>query len=669
MTTTQRGRAGTLLGGRYRLLEPLPGAGRSWRARDEIDDRLLLARAIELPDGLPEAERQEARKRALREAAVVARVQHPGVAPVVDAVVEEGAPWVISVLPPGRSLGEIVGDEGPVSPVAAALIGLQVLDALAAAGVPHGELTPYDVVIAEDGRVRVTGFATTPLGAVGTRGFGPPEGGVGPAADLWALGVTLHVAVEGRMPGGARPRAGALGSALDALLARDPQDRADPGAIRALLVEAAGEPETPAPPPLVQDVHDPEVMAALAAFDAALATRPAPHRDAAAPALRSDAAPPAATQAGGTTPVRTPPTVADAPTAPDQTPQAVTDAPAAPDQAQQSEPADHGAAPDQTPQAQTGAAPDQTPKTVTNAPTAPDHAPQNEPADHGAAPDQASHDQAQPDKTPQAETTEDARTDTASPALTPEHVAPAALIGTRHPPEPQPEATAPQPEATAPPADPPTPTPAPEADPQYAPPNGRRRLVVAGIAVVAVLAALLIPFLLTRGGDDQAPAAQPTATPQPTDTAPTLDTPIPPPAGYQLYRDPAGWSIALPVGWTIARRGTAVTFAQGDRTLRVSERANPPKDTYDAALKLQPVLQAATPGYDLIRIANVTYRTWPTTDYEFRAGTATRTHSLIRSTVPNPRQVFDFTWTCLDRTWTEDRTFFDTAVRTFDPGA
>jgi hypothetical protein len=212
------------------------------------------------------------------------------------------------------------------------------------------------------------------------------------------------------------------------------------------------------------------------------------------------------------------------------------------------------------------------------------------------------------------------------------------------------------------------------------PARRNRRLLGAGalVAALAVVAALLVPGLLNRNdGNPTTPAAQPTAgnrpiaatTPGPTETTPSPDSPIPPPAGFQLYRDPAGWSIAVPVGWTISRSGDTVTFAKADRTLRVAERSDPPRDTYDAALKLQPVVAAGTPGYDLDRIANVMYRGWPTTDWEYRAGTRTKTHSLIRSTVPGPSQVFDISWTCLDRTWKADKRFFDTAVRSFDPGA
>src|SRR3954452_2412087 len=177
MTTSQRQTAGTVLGGRYRLIEPLPGAGRSWRARDDIDDRALLVRMIALPEGLTAPQRDEALRRALQDAAMVSRVGHAGIAPVVDAVVEDGVPWVVSLLPPGRTLGDLVWTDGPIAPDEAAAVGFVVLDALVAAPVPHGDLTPDDVLLAEDGQIAVTGFATTPVDGTGTPGFRAPEGG------------------------------------------------------------------------------------------------------------------------------------------------------------------------------------------------------------------------------------------------------------------------------------------------------------------------------------------------------------------------------------------------------------------------------------------------------------------------------------------------------------
>jgi len=269
MTTSQRLPAGTLLGGRYRLIQPLPGAGRSWQARDEVDRRELVARVVMLPAAMPAADRDLARQRALQDAAAVSRVHHPGIAPVVDAVVEDGTPWVISVRPAGRSLGEVVRTSGPLSVDVAALVGLQVVGALEAAGVPHGDLTPDDVLLGPNGQVTVMGFATTRVDGTETPGFRAPEGGPSAAADLWALGVTLYVAVEGRLPDG--PGGGALRPALDRLLAIDPAQRSDTDEVRRLLAAIGG-----APPVSTYEVHDPDVAAALAAFDAAIQTPPPP---------------------------------------------------------------------------------------------------------------------------------------------------------------------------------------------------------------------------------------------------------------------------------------------------------------------------------------------------------------------------------------------------------
>ncbi len=177
-------------------------------------------------------------------------------------MVEDGTPWVISVRPGGRSLGDVVRTGGPLPAAVVALVGLQVLDALVAAGVPHGDLTPDDVLLGAGGRVTVTGFATTRVDGTETPGFRAPEGGPSAAADLWALGVTLYAAVEGRLPDG--PGGGALRPVLDRLLAIDPAQRSDTAEVRRLLAAVGG-----APPASPREISDPDVAAALAALDAA----------------------------------------------------------------------------------------------------------------------------------------------------------------------------------------------------------------------------------------------------------------------------------------------------------------------------------------------------------------------------------------------------------------
>ena len=699
MTTSQRLTAGMVLGGRYRLLESLPDA---WRARDELAGRDVHARVVPLP----EADRDEVRQRVVHDAGLLARLRNPGIVHIVDALVEDGVTWIVTEPPVGRSLGDVIRRSGPLPATEVARIGLRVLDALVAAGVPHRNVTPENVLLGPDGQVAVAGFAT----ASRTVGFLAPEGKVGPAADLWALGTTLFVAVEGRMPGGTATRAGVLRPVLDALLAADPGRRADAVRARALLTEAAGgspagtaadggpatgpgpapnavlSPGTGAPPspgtaasnggptpgtapgPVAapgpvggtnrtvgtaavrptaagrvgradsDEIKDPEVLAALRTLEAALAsgsrTAPAPRPDEA----RSPGAPrpPAATRPTVPAPRTEPGPAQSLRTTPDAARPPRETGPGAP-------------RPDLDPQALRPV--QDVPARNTPAQNSPsrDTPVQDTPAQDTPAQDTPEQDTPEQD-TPAQDAP--ARTTPAASALTPRSPLPSIPVEDAE-------------------ADEPGLIPYPDRPDRHDPHRHPRRRAIAAIAaVLAVIAAVLVPYLL-RGGDDtdagttDTPAA--TATPAQTETTPSPQAAGLPPAGYQLYRDPAGWSVAVPDGWTPTRTGATTTFTDQGRMLKITYRGDPPADPYDAALKLEPILKAGTPGYDMIRIARVTYRGWPTADWEYRAGSAPVTHTLTRTVVPGPEQVYSITGTTADAGWTTDRTFFDIATRTFSP--
>jgi tetratricopeptide (TPR) repeat protein len=205
-------RAGTVLGGRYRLVEPLGrgGMGEVWRARDaqlERDVAAKLPRAADLDEG--------ARARLLREARLVASLQHPGVVSVFDTGESEGQSFVIFELVPGRNLREQPAHgEEEVRAVAA-----QVLDALAhvhANGIVHRDLKPENLIWSDGetgSRVKIADLgiafsgSSTTLAAgslVGTAAYLAPEQALGGAvdgrADLYALGVVLYELLAGRPP-------------------------------------------------------------------------------------------------------------------------------------------------------------------------------------------------------------------------------------------------------------------------------------------------------------------------------------------------------------------------------------------------------------------------------------------------------------------------------------
>src|SRR6185437_14953289 len=111
----------------------------------------------------------------------------------------------------------VVQDDGPLPPVWAARVGLQILSAARAAhdvGVVHRDINPGNVLLGPGDRVMLAGFGmvtadgspalTTPEAFAGSPAYMAPERARGepatPAADLWSLGATLCTAAEGRPP-------------------------------------------------------------------------------------------------------------------------------------------------------------------------------------------------------------------------------------------------------------------------------------------------------------------------------------------------------------------------------------------------------------------------------------------------------------------------------------
>ncbi|WP_030909780.1 serine/threonine-protein kinase [Streptosporangium amethystogenes] len=229
--------------GRYRLLEHIGegGMGIVWRAHDELLDRVVAVKEVR-HRGADEAARADLNRRTIREARTAGRLDHPSVIIVHDVVEEEGRPWIVMQLVRSRSLGEIVRAHGPLPPERVASVGLHVLGALRAAhaaGVLHRDVKPENVLLADDGRVVLTDFGIASMtqetgitrtgGMVGTPAFLPPERLHGlpatPESDLWSLGATLYAAVEGRPPF-ERPTAAAT---MMAVLHGEPSPMTHPG--------------------------------------------------------------------------------------------------------------------------------------------------------------------------------------------------------------------------------------------------------------------------------------------------------------------------------------------------------------------------------------------------------------------------------------------------------
>jgi serine/threonine protein kinase len=112
------------------------GMGVVWLAGDEMLRRDVAVKEITWSAQLDAAEQQSLRRRALREARTAARLNHPNIVRVYNVVEEGGRPWIVMQFVPYRSLGEVVRDDGPLSPRQAAQVSLQVLAAIRAAHAP-----------------------------------------------------------------------------------------------------------------------------------------------------------------------------------------------------------------------------------------------------------------------------------------------------------------------------------------------------------------------------------------------------------------------------------------------------------------------------------------------------------------------------------------------------
>ncbi|MGP3991273.1 serine/threonine-protein kinase [Streptomyces sp. 3N207] len=330
--------AGRVLSGRYELVEKLGagGMGAVWRAQDRDLGREVAVKIFSPPEDVQPEERTELLGRFRREARAAAALDSPHIATIHDHGTHDGIPYLVMELIEGRSLEQVLRDDGRI-PVGQALGWAahicRALSTAHTAGVVHRDIKPANIIVRPDDTPVVLDFGIAtfqeaveaeskltrtghmPLGTV--LYMAPERFRMEPTdgrADLYALGCVLYELLIGRPPfiGPAagvmynhlndsplRPSrartelTGAVDQLLLDLMAKEPNDRPTDADEAAERLTALREGLEEAAPP--QHEPDPEESAPVPEPEPAPAPEP------------EDVPPPRPTPAAPSTPAARPP--------------------------------------------------------------------------------------------------------------------------------------------------------------------------------------------------------------------------------------------------------------------------------------------------------------------------------------------------------------------------
>ncbi len=208
----------TVFNGRYELLRHIARGGMAdvYLARDDLLDREVALKVL-----FPEfANDPNFVERFRREAQAAANLNHPNIVGVYDWGQERGTYYIVMEYVAGRSMADVLRSTGPLHADRAAEIASDVASALAVAhqaGIVHRDVKLGNILIADDGKVKVAdfGIATAFVGStdegltqhgsvMGTATYFSPEQAQGKPldgrSDLYSLGVVLYEMLSGKPP-------------------------------------------------------------------------------------------------------------------------------------------------------------------------------------------------------------------------------------------------------------------------------------------------------------------------------------------------------------------------------------------------------------------------------------------------------------------------------------
>lgn len=205
----------TLLDGRYLVQGKIASGGTSTVYRG-LDIRLDRPVALKVMDSRYAGDSQFLTRFQL-EARTVARLKDPGLVAVYDQGLDARHPFLVMELIEGGTLRELLAERGPMPPHAVVAVLRPVLGGLAAAhraGLVHRDVKPENVLISDDGDVKIADFGlvravaaagiTSTSVILGTAAYLSPEqvrdGNAGPRSDVYSAGILTYELLTGRAP-------------------------------------------------------------------------------------------------------------------------------------------------------------------------------------------------------------------------------------------------------------------------------------------------------------------------------------------------------------------------------------------------------------------------------------------------------------------------------------
>ena len=203
------------IGGRYRLERSLGHGGMATvhLARDErLGREVAIKRLSEALSG-----DEVFRERFMREARTAAGLSHPNIVGVFDVGEEDGLPYIVMECVDGRTLAELLEENGPLDPDRTVDLILQACAGLEHAhtsGLVHRDIKPQNLLVRADDTLKIVDFGIarpvdgtqlTLAGTIlGTAAYLAPEQALGDrvtaAADLYSLGAVTYELLSGRPP-------------------------------------------------------------------------------------------------------------------------------------------------------------------------------------------------------------------------------------------------------------------------------------------------------------------------------------------------------------------------------------------------------------------------------------------------------------------------------------